>query len=119
MNCCRTRSVNRERGCSRLEHPVVQNGARSPAASHVCSAVCKGHGARGWEVRRANDSRSVEYGSSMPSQALIGLTSRLKDVDELMKAHEAVGGVEPGRRYDVEGLNRASVLLLCAHFEGY
>jgi hypothetical protein len=55
----------------------------------------------------------------MPSQALVGLTSRLTDVDELMKAHAAVGGVEPGRRYDVEGLNRAAVLLLSAHFEGY
>src|SRR5438067_1514089 len=55
----------------------------------------------------------------MPSQALAGLTERLSDVDQLMKAHEAVGGLEPGRRYDVEGLNRATVLMLCAHFEGY
>jgi hypothetical protein len=55
----------------------------------------------------------------MASQALVGLTRRLKDIDELMKAHEAVGGVEPGRRYNVEGLNRAAVLLLCAHLEGY
>lgn len=36
-----------------------------------------------------------------------------------MAAHETVGGLEPGRRYDVEGLNRAAVLMLCAHFEGY
>ena len=36
-----------------------------------------------------------------------------------MAAHETVGGLEPGRRYDVEGLNRAAVLMLCAHLEGY
>jgi hypothetical protein len=39
----------------------------------------------------------------MPSNALIGLTERLRDVDPLMAAHETVGGLEPGRRYDVEG----------------
>jgi HEPN superfamily RiboL-PSP-like protein len=55
----------------------------------------------------------------MPSEALGALTERLSDVDQLMKAHEAVGGLEPGRRYDVEGLNRAAVLMLCAHLEGY
>jgi HEPN superfamily RiboL-PSP-like protein len=55
----------------------------------------------------------------MPSEALGALTERLRDVDQLMKAHEAVGGLEPGRRYDVEGLNRAAVLMLCAHLEGY
>lgn len=55
----------------------------------------------------------------MASDALHGLTVRLRDVDQLMAAHETVGGLEPGRRYDVEGLNRAAVLMLCAHFEGY
>lgn len=36
-----------------------------------------------------------------------------------MAAHAAVGGTLRGRRFEVEALNRASVLLLCAHFEGY
>ena len=36
-----------------------------------------------------------------------------------MAAHRAAGGVDPGRRYDVEGLNRAAILMLCAHLEGY
>jgi hypothetical protein len=53
------------------------------------------------------------------SNALTGLTVRLRDVDQLMAAHTTVGGLEPGRRYDVEGLNRAAILMLCAHFEGY
>lgn len=55
----------------------------------------------------------------MPSNARLALDTRLRDVDQLMAAHETVGGLEPGRRYDVEGLNRAAVLMLCAHFEGY
>lgn len=55
----------------------------------------------------------------MASSALEALTTRLRDVDQLMAAHETVGGLEPGRRYDVEGLNRAAVLMLSAHFEGY
>lgn len=55
----------------------------------------------------------------MPSDALTQLTHRLRDLDQLMSAHAAVGGLEPGRRFDVEGLNRAAVLMLSAHFEGY
>lgn len=55
----------------------------------------------------------------MPSRALAGLTERLTDVDQLMAAHAAVGGGQRGRRHDVEALNRASILLLTSHFEGY
>jgi hypothetical protein len=36
-----------------------------------------------------------------------------------MAAHTTVGGLDPGRRYDVEGLNRAAVVMLCGHLEGY
>ena len=55
----------------------------------------------------------------MPSQALDGLTVRLADVDQLMDAHRAIGGPNRGRRYEVEGMNRAAVLMLSAHLEGY
>jgi RiboL-PSP-HEPN len=55
----------------------------------------------------------------MPSDARTGLTTRLSDVDQLMAAHRTIGGLEAGRRYDVEGLNRAAIVMLCAHFEGY
>jgi hypothetical protein len=55
----------------------------------------------------------------MPSNALKALTNRPRDVDQLMDAHTAVAGSTPGRKYDVEGLNRAAVLMLCSHFEGY
>lgn len=36
-----------------------------------------------------------------------------------MDAHRAVGGDQRGRRFEVEGVNRAAVLMLSAHFEGY
>ena len=55
----------------------------------------------------------------MPSTALKGMTDRLRDVDQLLAAHEAVTGTERGRRFDVEGLNRAAVLMLSSHFEGF
>jgi hypothetical protein len=55
----------------------------------------------------------------MPSSAHEALSVRLQDIDQLMAAHAAVGGPERGRRFDVEALNRASVLLLSAHLEGY
>jgi len=55
----------------------------------------------------------------MPSHALTGLTDRLTDIDQLARAHAAVGGSQRGRRWDVQALNRAQLVLLCAHFEGY
>lgn len=55
----------------------------------------------------------------MPSDAYAALGSRLQDVDQLMAAHRAVGGSQRGRRYEVIGLNRAAILMLSAHFEGY
>lgn len=55
----------------------------------------------------------------MPSQALARLADRLKDVDELMNAHGAIAGPKRGRKFEVEGINRAGILMLCSHFEGY
>jgi hypothetical protein len=55
----------------------------------------------------------------MPSRAFNKLQTRLSDVDDLLNAHAAVGGKEPGRRRGLAGLNRAAVVMLCAHLEGY
>lgn len=55
----------------------------------------------------------------MASASLKALTDRLKDVDQLMAAHRAVAGKKRGRKFEVEGLNRAAVLMLSSHFEGY
>lgn len=55
----------------------------------------------------------------MSSLAFEKLHTRLNDVDDLMRGHAAVGGAERGRRRGVQGINRAAVLMLCAHLEGY
>jgi len=55
----------------------------------------------------------------MASRAYHNLFARLDDIEQLMAAHEAVGGTERGRRFGLVALNRASVLLLSAHLEGY
>lgn len=55
----------------------------------------------------------------MASEAFEGLTERLKDVDQLMAAHAAIAGPRPGRKYEVLGINRAAILMLSSHFEGY
>jgi hypothetical protein len=47
------------------------------------------------------------------------MSSRLRDLDQLMAAHTAVAGPKRGRKFEVEALNRAAILLLCSHFEGY
>lgn len=36
-----------------------------------------------------------------------------------MAAHATIAGPQPGRKYEVVGINRAAVLMLSAHFEGY
>ena len=85
--------------------------------------------------------------SKVVSKAYDNLSNRLKDIDQLMQAHTALtqfqrarkaaekaGGeltkisevvdklVSPprrGRRHEVGALNRAAIILLCAHLEGY
>ncbi len=44
----------------------------------------------------------------------------MEDIDQLKAAHDAASGsTGPGRRWNTESLNRAAVVLLCAHFEGF
>jgi hypothetical protein len=53
-----------------------------------------------------------------PSPVFESLQTRLADVDDLMNAHVSIGG-KAGRPRGVEGLNRAAIVMLCAHLEGY
>jgi hypothetical protein len=55
----------------------------------------------------------------MPSSALNNLDARLKDISQLMAGHAELAGKTRGRKYEVEALNRASVVLLAAHLEGF
>jgi hypothetical protein len=56
----------------------------------------------------------------MPSQALARWsTDSQAQLDELVDAHAAVGGVAPGRRYATAQLNASIVVQVAAHFQLY
>ena len=56
----------------------------------------------------------------MPSHALRRWTgTSAEELDEMVRAHEAVGGKERGRRYATKQLNHAYVLLLAAAFQRF
>lgn len=60
------------------------------------------------------------YRASVPSVALARWRSeRANRVDELMRAHSAVGGGGPGRRVGTVQLNWSMALRLAAEFQGY
>jgi hypothetical protein len=54
----------------------------------------------------------------MPSEALRQIPSRIKDIEELLEAHKQVG---KGRRWarGTGAINRAAILLLTSHLEGF
>lgn len=55
----------------------------------------------------------------MPSASLKQLKARLVDLDQLNRAHRMFTGGRQGRWWFTEPLNRAAVVLLCSHFEGF
>ena len=55
----------------------------------------------------------------MPSNARKNLEANLKDVERLQGLHATVGGHSKGRRWNVECLNKASLVLVCGAWEAY
>jgi hypothetical protein len=57
----------------------------------------------------------------MASRSLHALADRLRDVDDLMDAHAHVQAAHAPHDpdYELDGMNRAAILMLSAHFEGY
>jgi hypothetical protein len=54
----------------------------------------------------------------MPSQALVRWSTHSRvQLDELVDAHAAVGGIAPGRRYATAQLNASIVVQVAAHFQ--
>src|SRR5205823_5921323 len=45
--------------------------------------------------------------------------TRGRALDEIAQAHAAVGGTARGRRYAMQQINHAYVVLLAAHFQGF
>ena len=45
--------------------------------------------------------------------------ARASELDEMSKAHAAVGGTARGRRYTTQQINRSFAVLLASHFQGF
>src|SRR3990172_1425349 len=55
----------------------------------------------------------------MPSRSLRKLVTRLRDIEQLLENHTIIGGTGRGRRWNLESLNRAGLVLCSAHLEGF
>lgn len=55
----------------------------------------------------------------MPSNARKTLEANKDDLDRLWEFHEQEAGIKPGRKYNVDVLNRAAVVMVCAAWEAY
>src|SRR5205807_2046269 len=56
----------------------------------------------------------------MPSHSLLRWrTTRAAELDEVEEAHHTIGGIDPGRRYATQQINRAYAVLLSSHFQGF
>lgn len=63
--------------------------------------------------------RSV-YIPPVPSHALLRWSQNAQsNLDEIERAHRAVGGARPGRRYATLQVNHAYVILLSSQFQGF
>jgi hypothetical protein len=56
---------------------------------------------------------------SSSGDALGDLADRLGDLLQLAKAHRTSGGTRAGRRYGLDALNRAGLVMLTGHFQGF
>lgn len=55
----------------------------------------------------------------MPSPAKIAFDENLRDVERFREIHAEAVGDGPGRKHDVEVLNRAVIVFICACWEAY
>src|SRR5437867_1688373 len=62
----------------------------------------------------------MDSGVDVPSNSLLQWQrARRADLDQIHRAHRAVGGVGPGRRYATEQVNHAYAVLLSSQFQGF
>lgn len=55
----------------------------------------------------------------MPSNARKFLDENLQDVERLLELHGQTGGNGPGRRYNLEVLNKSAIVLITSYWEAY
>src|SRR5215469_10579984 len=55
----------------------------------------------------------------MGSNARRSFDANCKDIDKLLQVHGELSGKGPGRRYEVEVLNKSGIVLLTSFWEAY
>jgi len=55
----------------------------------------------------------------MPSKARKAFDANTKDIERLLELHTKEGGVQKGRRYGLEVLNKSAIVLITAYWEAY
>lgn len=55
----------------------------------------------------------------MPTKARDSFDESAKEVDRLLGIHTEIGGDTPGRKYDLEVLNKSGIVLITAIWEGF
>lgn len=58
-------------------------------------------------------------GDRLPSKAHRAFKENCADIDRLIDIHSRLTGTAPGRRYDVEVLNKAAIVLITSFWEAY
>lgn len=57
--------------------------------------------------------------ASLKQQAIANFADRLQDLLQVVVAHQAHGGTGPGKRVGLEAVNRAALVMLTGHFQGF
>ena len=55
----------------------------------------------------------------MPSSARKELDKNLQEINTLSEIHAALAGPKPGRKFDLEILNKGSIVMICGAWEAY
>ncbi|MBL7205373.1 MAG: hypothetical protein ISS63_13770 [Desulfobacteraceae bacterium] len=55
----------------------------------------------------------------MPSKARKAFNANTKDIKRLLELHKKEGGIQKGRRYGLEVLNKSAIVLITAYWEAY
>ncbi|MCK5172427.1 MAG: hypothetical protein KAR47_03500 [Planctomycetes bacterium] len=66
-----------------------------------------------------NRMRCISGAKTMASKARAAFDENIKDIDRLMELHKQQGGTSPGRRYDLEVLNKSAIVLITSYWEAY
>ena len=70
------------------------------------------------DVRIGYDLKRLRVSGSSYT-AIADLANRLEDLLQLVRAHQAASGTGPGKRVGIDAVNRAALVMLTGHFQGF